>query len=155
MAWTKNGTVTAITLSLPGLTSQKFTHILNHIIDNGVIDVDLRIDNLSTTTYAYRESDDGSADVTATEQAEITLDDTAAATERFSVVDGINIAGEEKLFIGFTIDASTAGPGTAPSRVETVGKQSGTSTAYVRLDVLETQAGAIGSTSNLTALGTD
>jgi len=156
MAWAKNGTVTGVSQSLTGLTAYKFNQILNHVIDNGsAIDVDLRIDNISTNTYAYRESDDGSTDATATEQAEITLDDTSAATERFSVVYGINIAAEEKLFIGFVIDASTAGAATAPSRVEVVGKQSGTSNAWTRLDILETGAGAFTSDSNLTALGTD
>ena len=156
MVWTKNGTVTAVSQSLPSLTALKFNVILNHVIDNGsAIDVDLRIDNLSTSTYAYRNSDNDAVDATATEQAEITLDDTSAATERFSIVYGINIAAEEKLFIGFVVDASTAGAGTAPNRVEVVGKQSGTSVAWTRLDILETQAGAFTSDSNLTVLSTD
>lgn len=160
MAWAKNGTVTAVVQSLTSLTGFKFNQILNHVIDNGsAIDVDLRIDDLSTATYAYRESDDGTPDVAhnggGSGETEITLDDTSAATERFSMAYGINIAAEEKLFIAFTIDANTAGAGTPPKRVETVGKQSGTSAAWTRLDILETQAGAFTSDSNLTALGTD
>jgi len=156
MAWAKNGTVTAVSQSLPTLTAFKFNQILNHVIDNGsAIDVDFRIDNLSTSTYSYREADNGSTDVVNVNQTEITLDDTSAATERFSMIYGINIDTEEKLFIIFTVDASTAGAGTAPSRVETCGKQVGTTNAWTRLDILETQAGAFTSDSNLTALGTD
>lgn len=156
MVWEKNGTVTAVTQSLPSLTAKKFNVILNHVIDNGsAIDVNLRIDNISTSTYAYRESDNGSTDILATSQTEITLDDTNTATERFSVVYGINIASEGKLFIGFVVDANTAGAANAPSRVEVVGKQSGTSTAWTRLDILENQAGAFTSDSNLTVLSTD
>ena len=156
MSWQKNGTVTAVSLSLPSLTALKFNQILNHVIDNGsAIDVDLRIDNLSTSTYAYRESDDGSADVLNVSQTEYTLDDTSAATERFSMVYGINIATEEKLFIGFTVDANEAGAANILSRVESVGKKVGTSLAWTRLDILETQAGAFTSDSNLTVLSTD
>lgn len=156
MVWAKNGTVTAVSQSLTGLTATKFNQIMNHVIDNGsAIDVDLRIDNLSTSTYAYRESDNGSADATNVSQTEFTLDDATGATERFSIIYGINIAIEEKLFISHTVDANTAGAGTAPQRVEAVGKQSGTSTAWTRLDILETQAGAFTSDSNLTILGTD
>lgn len=156
LTWQKNGSVTAVSQSLPSLTALIFNQILNHVIDNGsAIDVDLRIDNISTGTYAYRESDNGSSDVTQISQTEITLDDTSAATERFSVVYGINIAAEEKLFIGFVVDANTAGAANAPSRVEVVGKQVGVSVAWTRLDILETQAGAFTSVSNLTALGTN
>jgi len=104
LPWAKNGTVTAVSQSLPTLISSIFNQILNHVIDNGsAIDVDLRIDNLSTTTYAYRESDDGSTDVTQVSQTEITLDDTSAATERFSMAFGFNLPDEEKLFIQFPI----------------------------------------------------
>jgi len=160
MAWQKNGTVTGVTQSLTGLTALKFNQILNHVIDDeSAIDVDFRIDGLSTATYAYRESDDGTADVThdgsGSGEIVITLDDTSAATQRFSVGEGININTEEKLFIFHTIDANTAGAGTAPKRVETVGKQIGTTNAWTRIDILETQAGAFTSDSNLTALGTD
>lgn len=156
MVWELNGTVTAVSQSLPSLTALEFNQILNHVIDNGsAIDVDLRIDNLSTSTYAYRESSNDSTDATSVSQSEITLDDTSAATERFSMVYGINIAAEEKLFIGFVVDANTAGASNAPNRVEMVGKQSGTSTAWTRLDILETQAGAFTSDSNLTVLSTD
>ena len=127
MVWAKDGTVTDVTQQLTELSGYKFTNILNYVIDDGsAIDADLRIDGLSTSTYAYRESDNGSADVTNVSQAEITLDDTNAASPRFSVVFGFNLNTEEKLFIAFTCDTSTAGTASHPSRVETVGKQSGT-----------------------------
>jgi len=160
MAWKRNGTVTAVSQSLPDLDKSLFNVILNHVIDDGsAIDVDLRIDNISTSTYAYRESDDGTADVAhngaGSGETELTLDDRSAATERFSVVIAFNKNDEEKLFIAHTIDAQTAGAGTAPSRVETVGKQSGTTNAWSRLDILETQAGAFTSDSNLTILSSN
>jgi len=155
LAWARNGTVTAVSQSLTGLTGFQFNQILNHVIDNGsAIDLDFTIDNITTDTYAYRESSNG-VEATATEQTEITLDDTSAATERFTMMYGLNIAGEEKLFISTTADANTAGPGTAPNRVELTGKQTGTSAAWTRIDIVETGAGAFTDASNLTALGTD
>ncbi len=165
MAWQKNGTPNTLgsagdTLTISDMTGLQFNQILCHVLDDGsVIDKDFRIDNISTTTYSYRESDDGTADVvhngTGSGENEITLDDTSAATERFTVGVGINISGDEKLFIFHTVDANTAGAGTAPSRVETVGKQVGTSSRYTRIDVLNTQAGSFDTNSNLSAFGTD
>lgn len=160
MAWEKNGTPDTLssagdTLTISDMSALEFNDILCHVIDNAsAIDKDFRVDNISTSTYAYRESDDGSTDVTNINQTEITLDDTSAATERFTVGEGLNITSEEKLFIFHTVDAGTAGAGTAPSRVETVGKQTASS-QYTRIDVLNTQAGSFDIDSNLSALGTD
>jgi len=159
MAWEKNGTVTAVVQTLTNLTPLSFNQILNYVVDNGsAIDVDLRIDNLSTNTYAYAESDNGSADVDHLSQTEYTLDETSFASPRFSIVYALNRAGtasDEKLFIGHVTDANTAGSGNAPNRVESAAKESGTTVQWTRLDILETQVGSFTSASNLTLLSTD
>ncbi len=134
--------------------------LLNHVIDNGsAIDVDLRINNDSGANYAYRESDDGAADVehdgTGSGENEITLDDTPVATERFSVSYITNFSTKEKLLLSHLVDANTAGEGTAPSRVETAGKWANTSVSLNRFDILETQAGAFTTDSELVVLGWD
>ena len=161
MAWAKNGTPDTLgsagdTMTISDLTAKNFNEFLSHpFTDGSAIDCDFRIDNLSTSTYAYRYSSNGAADSTATSQAEITPSIQTTAADRFVVGYGLNISTEEKLFIFFSIDRNTAGAGTAPQRQETVGKQSGTSTAYTRIDMLNTQAGNFDTTSNLSALGTD
>jgi len=160
MAWTKNGTPNTLgsagdTLQITNLTALKFNVFLNHNVSSGAIDSDIRIDNISTGTYAKRQNLNGGTDATSTSQTEYNNDTNTGSTDRFNIIYGINIDIEEKLFISFTCDANTAGAGNAPNRVESVGKQSGTSTAYTRIDVLNTQAGSYDIDSNLSALSTD
>lgn len=156
--WKVNGTPDTLgsagdTLQITNLTALKFNVFLNHNLSSGAIDSDIRIDNISTSTYAKRQSLNGAADATSVSQTEYNNDTNIGSTDRLNIIYGINIATEEKLFISFTCDANTAGAANAPNRVESVGKQSGTSTAYTRIDVLNTQAGSYDTDSNLSALG--
>lgn len=160
MAWQKNGTPDTLgsagdTLQITDLTALKFNVFLNHNLSTGAIDSDIRIDNISTGTYAERHALNGTEAAPTTSQTEYNNDVNIGSTDRFNIIYGINIATEEKLFISHTCDANTAGASNAPNRVESVGKQSGTSTAYTRIDVLNTQAGSYDTDSNLSALGTD
>jgi len=143
------------TLQITDLTARKFNVFLNHNLASSNINSNVRIDNISTSTYSKRQSANGGTDGTSTSQTEYNNDPNAGVTDRFTVIYGFNLATEEKLFISFTIDANTAGAGTVPNRVESVGKQSGTSTAYTRIDVLNTQIGSYDTDSNLSALGTN
>lgn len=158
--WQVNGTPDTLgsagdTLQITNLTALKFNVFLNHNLSSGAIDSDIRIDNISTSTYAKRQSANGGVDGTSVSQTEYNNDTNTGSTDRFNIIYGINIATEEKLFISFTIDANTPGASNAPNRVVSVGKQSGTSTAYTRIDVLNTQAGSFDTDSNLLALSSD
>ena len=154
LGWGKNGTPdtvsgSAATMSITDLTAKTFNQFLTHQIQNGNI-LEHRIDNLSTSTYAERLSDNGAADSTGTSQTELETA-TSGSHDEFCVIYGINIAAEEKLFICNIVGRNTAGAGTAPLRREHVGKQTGTSTQYTRVDTVLTAA----VDSNLSALGTD
>ena len=164
MAWKKNITITLTGSSdlLEGsmFFQLTFNHILSHVLDTGgAIDKDFRIDSLSSATYTYRESDNSSADVvhngSGSGETEITLDDTSDSTERFTMGYGINIDSEEKLFIFLVVDANTTGTANVPNIIETVGKQTGTTTKYSSVSVLNTQAGSFAIDSNITGFATD
>jgi len=155
--WVELGrTSSATPITVSSLADKRYYLLLNHVIDNGsAIDVDLRINNISTGDYAYRESDDGTTDVTNVDQTEITLDDVITATERFSVNYVSNFATKEKLLLSHLIGASAAGADTAPSRVQTVGKWDDVSNAIDRFDIIDTQAGDYTTDSELVVLAWD
>lgn len=166
MAWAKNGTPDTLTsagdaLTISDLTATKFNVILNHGYDDGGasgITYAATIDNITTSTYAERTSENGAADTTSTSRTNISLQPAFNPNDQLNVIYSINIATEEKLFIAFDVDTrSGTGAATAPNRREIVSKQSGTSTAYTRIDVTDTGGAAakFDTDSNLSALGTD
>ena len=65
----------------------------------------------------------------------------------------LNIATEEKLFICSTCDVTATGAGQAPPRLEQVGKWADTTNTVDEID--EDSTGAMGISSNLSALGSD
>ncbi len=160
MAWGKNGTPHTLTsagdtLTISNLTANKFNLFLSHILGTGAVDIDTTFNNNSNSVYAQRSSSNGAADVTAVSGTYI--DKSTSSTTIFDVLYGCCISGQEKLFTGFLVNQSTAGAGTAPSRIEYVAKFVPSPDATVtRIDDNNTgTTNAYDVGSNLTAMGTD
>lgn len=163
MAWAKNGTPHTLgsagdTLEITDLTAKKFNQFLFHGLPAGSTAYGhLRFNANSNTVYAQRYSSNGSTDSTTTSSTLIYGNADSATTDQFDVWYVNSISGEEKLVIGFLIDAgSTGGAGYAPNRRELVGKfvpSPDADITAVEMDNQGTSDWAVG--TNLSALGTD
>jgi hypothetical protein len=159
MVWTKLGTTTLSsagdTISLSTFTPTKSNQIIINIIPSGTAESSLRVgyDTIdSGTNYASRYTNNGLSDATATSNSDITNRDTT--DPQLLVAYMLNIATEEKLYIGFLVQ-SAAGAGNAPTRSEYADKWVNTSNQFNKMDVVNGQSGDIDTDSNLTAIGTD
>jgi len=163
MAWAKNGTPDTLgseldTMTISDLTAKKINQYMYHGLYTGTPDWLLRFNNDSGSLYARRRSSNGGTDSTAVSQTEIDTVVGAFGSDIFHIGYNVWISGEEKLYIGNTVIRNTAGAGTAPQRVEVVGKYvpSPLTDTCDRIDIVNTQASAGYTTSsNLSALGTD
>jgi hypothetical protein len=86
----------------------------------------------SGSNYSERYSHYGNSDTTQTSQDGFAQWDTGGI-ERLDVMEFANIAGKEKLAIGSNVVSSNGGAGTAPYRVEYVGKWANTSNQANRI----------------------
>lgn len=160
MVWKKNGTPLTLgsaldDIDITDLTAKKFNVFLNHNIHSGSCTEDKNFNNNSNSVYAQRRDNAHGGDVTATSQTTIsTLG--GEPDDRFEVIHGCSISGEEKLFIGSTTRRATAGAGTAPSNSEWVAKFVPSPSADItRIDIHNSDAGSYDTNSNLSAFGTD
>ena len=161
MAWAKEGSTTAsgATDNLQiDTTSKKFNFAISHVIpDTGNISLQYRLDNDSGSNYAFRSSDNGGTDGTAT-SFDIGLFGVGInSTPIFGILYAVDIDGEEKLSIGFGVVQRTAGATTAPQRRESVSKYNdgGSNTQATRFDAINYDTGDWGTNSNCMLMGTD
>ena len=123
MAWAKNGTPntlssSASSISISDLTAKKLLVLLfNHFPDGNVDDPYLTVDVGSTGDYAVTASQNGSTDSAVTNQNFFQIDSGNNAYTRFHISYIVNIDGEEKLGIGFTM-RTRAGASFTPDRKE-------------------------------------
>jgi len=161
MAWQKNGTPDTLsgagpTIQITDLTALKFNQYLSHwFATGGNINPIFQVDGNSGSNYSDRKSKDGAGDIAQVNQTDLDYAFTLTAADEFAVNYQINIAGEEKLFIYFIVSRGVAGAGTAPNRVEEVGKFTVTAGQTTRIDINDDGAGSFDTDSNLSALGTD
>ncbi len=159
MAWQKNVTETltgtADIVTAGSLTDLMFLVILSNSLNSGAIAGRLRLNLDSGTNYAYRASDNGGADFTATSDTAGLNSTGNASYPTFSVGYIINIATEEKLCIFFGVGQGTAGAGNAPTRRESVTKHAQTSNPVTDYSDVNTGAGDYAIDSNVSVLGTD
>ena len=109
--------------------------------------------NNDTTTYSYRNSDDGGADATSTSDAHIELNQ-STSTGVFTNMFIVNVSANDKLVIGHSVLQSTAGAGTAPSRREFVGKYDNTAAQITEID-LDSSSGNWSNNSIIKVWGSD
>jgi|DEB0MinimDraft_3_1074331.scaffolds.fasta_scaffold59722_2 hypothetical protein len=165
MAWSKNGTPETLSgvadvVQITDLTAYKFNQFMCHnLTDTGdLITMACTFNNNTNSVYAHRKSENGGTDNTSTSIAYDPWWFNATNTDYFSISYWVSISGEEKLGITFSVERGTAtGAGTAPERVETVGKFVPSPDADItRIDITQLVAGGDYDTgSNLSALGTN
>ena len=162
MAWRKAGSTTlgsaGDTLTVSGMTANKFNQFLIHTIESGATTTLFRVGNGSLDTgsnYAYRYSGNGGADGTSTSVGYLINYWNGDVDSRFNVGHMINIPAEEKLYTGWLLENVTAGAGNAPERVENVGKWANTSNQFDNIGETNGGAGDYDTGSNITALGSD
>ena len=164
MAWGKLGSVTtAATVSdiTTGVfTDNKFITSMNYIDDTPSHNTSgaIRVGKTTIDTganYAERVTQNGAADGTAVNNNYMQLGFDGG--NQLMITYGINISGEEKLFITSLSHQSGAGAGNAPNRREGVGKWVNTSNQYDIYQITAQTGGTrqISSDSNLSVLGSD
>tara|TARA_R110000823_G_C15625965_1_gene468128 strand:+ start:102 stop:605 length:504 start_codon:yes stop_codon:yes gene_type:complete len=167
MGWLKNITDTLGSanniISNIGMTKYKFNQIMTYITGaSGFVDFTGRVGDGSFDSganYSCRESQGGGAAIARINGTFFNQGLSAYPAQyapSLHIVYGINIAGEEKLFMEFTVLQNTAGAGTPPNRYQTDNKWSNTSVQYDQNGYID---GGVGGTydtnTNMSSLGTD
>mgnify|MGYP003628145724 FL=1 len=160
MAWGKAGsktlTTAGTTVTTPTMTPSKFNVTLGHTYGTGSVNTRLRVgvDSIDTTSkYSNRYADDGGNDDTSELTASV-IRVSARDYDELNVVYGCNIEGEEKLFIGFTVNQEATAISGRPTRTEFVAKWVTTAGQYNLIQWLNASADfPIG--SNISAIGSD
>ena len=160
MVWGKTGTTTlttaGTTVTTPTMTPSKFNVTLGHTYGTGSVNTRLRVgvDSIDTgNNYSNRYADNGGSDDTSETTANV-IRVSARDYDELNVVYGCNIAGEEKLFYGFTVNVEATAITTAPTRTEFVAKWVTTAGQYKLIQWLNASADfPVG--SNISALGSD
>jgi len=165
MAWGKSGstttTTTGDTVTVSGLSDNKFYVVLGHHLPSGNFRTTYRINNDSSGsegssgTYALRKSEDGGSENTTTYQTQIKVGNQDAAYDYFDVSYLVNISTEEKLMINYNMRNGGNGEGNCTNRVDAVGKWANTSSVISRIDAVNDQGGSYASGSNNSVLGSD
>ena len=161
MVWARNGTPDTLSSSgdeiqISDLGSKKFNQVMAHVFATGGNvrkKMNFNNDGIAGSAYAYRKSADGATDTTGTSKGfmDIWINNDK---DDFGIHYIFADSSEEKLMISFIIDAGTAGAGTAPNRLEFVGKDA-TNDALTQIDYDNDNTGDFASDSNISALGTD
>jgi len=166
MAWQINGTPDTLTSPsdttiISDLTQLKFNVNLFHAeATAGTIFPNERIGNAGVDTgsnYSLSISFNGAVDTPVTGQTgwDIGTVVTNTGETTFDIQYGINIAGEEKLFISLYMYSGATGSGSVPQRAEFALKWSNTA-QYDTVEVRNSGGtGDFNTDTNLSALGTD
>ena len=115
---------TSTTMTTPTFTNKRYYKVLVHgIQSSGSVETGLQVNSVTGGgKYASRLSVDGGTERTAINANYIADGWFSDPNEYISEINIANLAGKEKLIIGHTGGANTAGAGTAPKRMEWVGK---------------------------------
>jgi len=146
---------TSDTMDATSMTASQFGVFLNHAIpDSNSTQTRYTVNGVSSgSKYASRQSKIGATDVLAVSQDEVIYDSGGETDDKFSITYACDIAGEEKLFIGFGISRKEAGGGNAPTRSEVAWKYVTTSARVTSVrDDTSSQSGTYAVGSNLSCL---
>ena len=157
--WNKLGTNT---LTSPAdnisntITEKKFLeYMLMKINTGGAVNPTLTFNSDSAANYAYRYASNGAADVPLVNQSKIEMTKSGATPTSLVISYSINISTEEKLVIINDVESSATGAGTAPNRMEVVGKWVNTSAQITTVNFGNDAAGDYDTGANATVFGTD
>ena len=162
MAWAKLGSDTltsgGTSLDIVSFTSSKFNQFLCHDVGTSSQSVLWQFGGSGSVdtgnNYAHRYNQDGGTDGTQNTRNNIWAYQAGTDDDRFIIFYSINIAGEEKLFIGNSVTFNGAGASVAPNRCEEVGKWVNTSVQYDTVKAFS-NSGNMDTDSNLSVLGSD
>ena len=160
MVWAKNGTPetlggTATTNTITDMTAKKFNVVLNHLFKTATLYRKVQFNSDTASVYARRYSSNGAADGTSVSNDSIIDGVEDNTNDVFFSSYFCSISGEEKLYISFGVNRSTAGAGTAPTRLELVGKYVPSPDADITSITVDRSASTWAASTNLSALGTD
>ena len=142
------------TIAVTGLANKKWIIVLAHLLPTAALVPWIRINNVSTgTPYADRNSSNGGADTTNVSQNQI-IAAQSSGNDQFLVFFIENVAANEKLVQGHSVDRNTAGAGTATQRQETIGKWAETTTTINEIDLVASTS-TFASGSEVVVLGAD
>ena len=120
----------------------------------GTIQQRMRFNNDSGSNYAERYSQDGGTDGTITSDGELLLS-AAPSTPAFTNMFITNNQSNEKLVLGHNVNQGGAGAANDPDRDFGVGKWTNTSTQITEADITTTSTATLGTSSNVSFLGSD
>lgn len=147
-----NATGSSTNLSSGTILSKKYLWVQCWLKNTTSHTSDMTFNN-DTTTYSYRNADNGAADGTSLSDSHIELY-SATTTPIFCNMFIFNSSSREKLVIGHTINQNTAGATSAPNRREFIGKYDSTSAAITEIDI-DSSSGNWDSTSIINVWGAD
>ena len=161
MAWINNKhetlSSTSDTMDTTSMTASDFGVFLNHgIPSGGDTQTSYSVNGVdSGSKYAYRVSKNGSNPSSgSTSQNKVVYDIGGESDDKFSITYACDIAGAEKLFIGFGISRKGTGAGNCPTRAEVFWKYATTSARVTAVkDDTSSQSGTYAIGSNLSAIG--
>ena len=121
-------------ISTGTITAKKYLWCQLYSDKTAALSTQWRFNNDTANNYSYRISDNGGTDSAGTSIG-WAVGDNGGAGNTFENVFIINNSANEKLVINHTVNQSTAGAGTAPTRRETVAKWANTSNQITEIDV--------------------
>jgi hypothetical protein len=162
MVWSKLGSETGSgsSVDITNLTAKKHNQIISHLLQNGDVDLRMRLGNGSFDTssnYADRFNYNGdSTDYTYNTQDDWHIINTSATHDSLLLVmEIINIDTEIKLSIFHCVHNRATGAGSVPDRMEGVNKWVNTSDQFDYIQLKDLSGSEIGSDTNISVFGTD
>jgi len=157
MAWERLASTSAdgssTTLTTSTFTAKKNLRIIIHARSGAAGNYQVRFNADSGSNYATRRSYDGGSDGTYTSSNKFISYSATSALSSYMVLNITNISDQEKLVIGQSVENSAAGAGTAPNRVEFVGKWVNTSSQITSITILTNSGSNLTNDSYITVLG--
>jgi len=145
------------TISVSSLSDKRYYMILGNIKNTGGDTVShIRANSDSSGNYALRRSVNGGADSTTTSDNRLfSTHNSKSVDSRFIHGNITNLSAKEKLGIFNVVENGSTGVGTAPSRIEGVGKHAQTSNPVNELRLFNDEAGSFDTGGELVVLGWD
>ena len=164
MVWGKAGSTTlsstSDTITVSGMTASKTNQFLNHAIpDSNNTQTRYSVNGVDTGgKYSYRNTKLGQYHSTGEDENNVLYDMGGEDADKFSITYACDVAGEEKLFIGFGVSRKDAGSGSGGlvTNNEIVWKYETTSARVTSVkDDTSAQTGTYAVDSNLSVLGSE
>ena len=142
-------------ITVSSLDDKRYYMVLTDLQASGYILNNTRLNSDTGSNYAWRRSLNGASDSTSASQTFISQSDTGAQEADFSVEYITNLSSKEKLTIAHVNENPSTGAGTAPTKIETVGKWANTSDAVSTITKHNSHSGDYTTGSECVVLGYD